>query len=193
VKLCCLNREREEGFTLIELSIVLLVIGILLSIAVPALLSVKRGAQDASAKADLRVMYANALAYASLNSTSSFIPQPSNFSLIEYGNGKGSSSVVYGTSGIPGNGYATNQWFGVRLLGADIISSSGVFSDLSSFTTITMVAHSKSGRCFYLRSANGVITKGWNKQTEFGADLDPGCYTDGTTVDGYPATILGTW
>jgi prepilin-type N-terminal cleavage/methylation domain-containing protein len=45
--------EGEEGFTLIELSIVLIVMGILLSIAVPSYLSFKDQASKTSAKANV--------------------------------------------------------------------------------------------------------------------------------------------
>ena len=45
--------EGEEGFTLIELTIVLLILGILLTIAVPSYLSFKDRAAKTAAKADV--------------------------------------------------------------------------------------------------------------------------------------------
>ena len=45
--------EREDGFTLVELTIVLLVLGILLTIAVPSYLSFKDKASKTAAKADV--------------------------------------------------------------------------------------------------------------------------------------------
>ena len=41
---------REEGFTLIELMVVVLVIAILIAVAIPTFLSVRRGANDTAAK-----------------------------------------------------------------------------------------------------------------------------------------------
>jgi type IV pilus assembly protein PilA len=49
--------EREEGFTLIELMVVLLIMGILLAIAIPTFLSVTGGAKKTAAQSDLTNAY----------------------------------------------------------------------------------------------------------------------------------------
>ena len=47
-------RDREDGFTLIELMVVVLIIAILLAIAIPTFLGARQRAQDRAAQSDLR-------------------------------------------------------------------------------------------------------------------------------------------
>ena len=48
------TRDEEEGFTLIELMVVVLIIAILIAIAIPTFLGARQRAQDRAAQSDLR-------------------------------------------------------------------------------------------------------------------------------------------
>jgi type IV pilus assembly protein PilA len=118
----------ERGFTLIELMIVVLIIGVLVTVALPTFLGTRTRAYDRAAQADVRNAFAAEKAYYTDNLT--YTTNPATMTAIE-------AAISY-------------------LAGDTPLTTGVVYLDWDPLpNTVYISAMSESGTCWYLREIDG--------------------------------------
>src|SRR5712692_6978002 len=142
-----LRNQDEEGFTLIELMVVVLIIAILIAIAIPTFLGARQKAQDRAAQSDLR----NALTAAKTGYVDTQDYSTINLSSIE-----------------PSLDFVTGAASTTRQISTKTSSTTP--------GEIVLAAHSASGNCFYIKDLTVTDSSG-NAGTYYGklAATSAGC------------------
>jgi type IV pilus assembly protein PilA len=134
------DEEREGGFTLIELMVVVMIIAILVGIAIPAFLGARKRAQDTASKSNLR----NALGTAQtlFTDTQSFL---ASNGVEEAALGAEEPALKF--LPLEATASAAPKEISVKTLGSGIAGATGL-------DEIVLASKSASGKCFYLRHVN---------------------------------------
>ena len=131
------RRQSEDGFTLIELMVVVLIMGILMAIAIPTFLATQGSAHDAAAKSNATNAFTNEKAYFEDNQTfldvSSTTVGKGLDANLPWGTGAAASGTVSSMAGTVATG-----------------SFSEAASPATTGTVLLVEADSSSGNCFYI-------------------------------------------
>ena len=145
------RRDSEEGFTLIELMVVVLIIAILIAIAIPTFLGARSRAQDRAAQSSLRngviaakTLYTDAQDYTTATPAALLAVEP---------------SLTY-------------------VAAATVSTGASNMSVATTTTTVIMAALSKSGTCFWMKDDVGASggTTFAKAATTCSAALAPGAF-----------------
>jgi type IV pilus assembly protein PilA len=128
-----LGRDEEEGFTLIELMVVVLIIAILIAIAIPTFLGARTRAQDRQAQSNLRNAFAAEKVVYTDNQA--YTATAASLTAVE-----------------PSLSYAANGSMAAET------SPKNIYVDVTG-TTLTLGAKSKSGTCWYMQDTAAAPTK----------------------------------
>ena len=154
------SERRDDGFTLIELMVVVLVIAILLAIAIPPFLGARSRAQDTQAKSSLRnalanasVLYTDNQSYSGANAAGLGVAEPS----LTYQDSSSGTPAVSTGAKILSVTAAAGAW------SAAAMSSSGTCFEImvTSAGAVTYNKHTTAGNCSGYHASTAAVSSTW--------------------------------
>jgi type IV pilus assembly protein PilA len=151
------RRQDEKGFTLIELMVVVLIMGILMAIAIPTFLSTRGSANDASAKSNATNAFTNEKSYYASNQVFLGAIATSTGNTLD-------DTLPWGT--------------GLGQVATYVVGNTAPVS------AVVIVAGSSSGNCFYIEDSETASAAyiGYAETTGATTCTAPGSFTPITTV-----------
>jgi type IV pilus assembly protein PilA len=170
------DQNNQNGFTLIELMVVVMIIAILVGIAIPAFLGARKRAQDTASKSNLR----NALGTAQTIFTDNQAYLATATMAANLGEEEPSLEFIDGA-----------LVAGVSASAKEISLLTGTATGGSGLDQIVLASKSGSGKCFFLRhvATAGLadLSGSYMATTDSGACAAVSKPADGAVVDGSPA------
>jgi prepilin-type N-terminal cleavage/methylation domain-containing protein len=145
------RRQDEKGFTLIELMVVVLIMGILMAIAIPTFLSTRNSANDSGAKSNATNAFTNEKSYYATDQLFIDTPLGGNGAALDSSLPWDTTPATFTTGEAIAGDVSAFTISGVSLAGAEVTATPYQGS------TLVVEALSKANNCFYIIDNEAIV------------------------------------